>query len=165
MKAEFDITLTQQDMYRFNLYHAYKGTQGILSVIMSVLSFFLAVKTYGTIAWNYTFLYVAFGVLFLVYIPVALYLSTKRKFLTSEELRNALHYAVDETGIHTSQKDASADLPWEQVYKIVSNRHNILIYSNRINAYIIPREQIAEQYTAIYDIAKAQLPDYRFKMK
>lgn len=165
MKIEFDITLTDKDMYRFSMYHAYTGSQGIISILLSVLSFIVAAATYGSVEMSYTILYAVFGLLFLFYMPLNLYLRSKRQFLMSEELRKALHYVVDDTGVHTSQNGAAADLPWEQIYKIVSTKSNVLVYSNRINAYIIPRTQIAEQYETLKDIAGTHLPDYRFKMK
>lgn len=103
--------------------------------------------------------------LFLVYIPVHLYLRSKQRLLASEELRNALHYLVDDSGIHTSQKDASADLPWEAVYKLIETKRNILIYSSRVNAYIIPKSQIEKEYRELIQIAAAHLPKYRLKTK
>lgn len=165
MKTEFDITLNGTDMYRFSMYHAYTGLQGIVSILIAILCLIASCAAYGSRGKAYAALYAGFGLLFLVYIPVNLYLRSKRQIMTSEVLRNALHYVVDESGIHTSQKEASADLPWEQVYKAVSTRSNVLIYSNRVNAYIIPKSQIAKEYDCIKEIAKAHLPAYRFKMK
>ncbi|MBO5371228.1 MAG: YcxB family protein [Lachnospiraceae bacterium] len=165
MKTEFDITLTSQDMYRFSMYHAYSGFHGWFSVIIGILLLIMAVSTTGEVTVMYTALYAVFGIVFLVYLPINLYLRSKRQLLLSEVLRNALHYVVDETGIHTSQKEEKADLPWEQVYKIVSTKHNVLVYSNRIHAYVIPKEQLADKYELFREIAKANLPTYRFKMK
>ena len=165
MITEFDITLTSKDMYRFSMHHAYTRGQGIVSVIIALLCFFVAVKTHGSVEAMYTVLYAVFGVLFLFYIPVNLYLRTKRQFLLSEVLQNALHYRVDEGGIHTSQNGESADLMWDQVYKMVSTRHNVLVYSSRVNAFVIPRDQIAEKYEVLRQVAKEHLADHRFKMK
>lgn len=165
MKIEFDITLTDRDMYRFSMHHAYTGSQGIISIVLAVLSFIVTIKTYGFVESVYTVLYAAAGVVFLFYMPLNLYLRSKRQFLMSIELQNALHYLIDDQGIHTSQNDASADLPWEQIYKIISTKEYVYIYSNRINAYIIPRVQIAEYYGQLQELAGSHLPTYRVKMK
>lgn len=165
MKTEFDITLTEKDMYRFSMYHAYSGTHGILSALLAVLIFALAYRNKDVAGMGYTVMYIAFGIVFLLYLPVTLYFQAKKQLKSSEVLRNALHYVVDEEGIHTSQNEAAADLPWEQIYKVISTKSNVLVYSNRIHAYVIPREQIADQYEMFYKIAKAKLPKYRFKMK
>ncbi|MBO5302976.1 MAG: YcxB family protein [Lachnospiraceae bacterium] len=165
METEFDITLTSLDMYRFSMYHTYTGMQGILSIIIAIMCFVAAVVTRGNVTDMYTALYAGFGVIFLLYMPFTLYLRAKRQFLMSKSLRSTLHYRIDEKGIHTTQNEASADLSWEQVYKVVSTKSNVLIYSSRIHAYIIPREQIIKQYETIRKIAGASLPAYRFKMK
>ena len=63
------------------------------------------------------------------------------------------------------QGEEKGELPWDQVYKMIATKRHILIYSNRINAYIIPREQAKEQWDTIWEIAKKQLPPYRIRMK
>lgn len=165
MRTEFDITLDSRDMYRFSMHHAYTGSQGILSIIIAALCFFAAVKTRGSIEVTYTILYAVFGVVILFYLPVQLYLRSKRQILTSEVLRRALHYRVDEEGIHTSQDGASADLPWDAVYKMIFARHNVLVYSSRINAFIIPKDQISGEYETLVQLAELHLPKYRLKKR
>ncbi len=165
MKTEFDITLSSKDMYRFSMYHAYTGSQGIISILIAALCFFAAVTTRDSVEWMYTLLYAGFGVVFLIYIPCNLYLRSKRQILASDVLKHPLHYRIDEEGIHTSQKEATADLPWDQVYKLVSTRHNVLIYSTRVNAFILPRDQIRKEYDMVQQIAAKHLPTYRLKVK
>ena len=165
MKIEFDITLNSKDMYRFSMYHAYTTSQGIISILIAILCLFVSVRTYQSVEWTYTALYAIFGVLFLLYIPVNLYLRSKQQILSSKELQNTLHYMVDDNGIHTSQNDASADLPWDAVYKMIATRHNVLVYSNRVNAYIIPKSQIEKEYEKFLQIASTHLPKYRLKKK
>ena len=79
MKAEFEITLSSKDMYRFSMYHAYTGSQGILSILIAIICFVAAFYSVGTMEIMYTVLYAAFGVLFLVYIPFQLYIRSKKK--------------------------------------------------------------------------------------
>lgn len=165
METEFDITLNSSDMYRFSMYHAYTGTQGIISIVIAALCFFVSVKTRGSVEMTYTILYAVFGVVILIYIPVQLYLRSKRQIMASEVLRRPLHYRVDSEGVHTSQGEAAADLPWDQVYKMVSTRYNILIYSNRVNAFIIPKSQIEKEYGVLLQLAGGHLPKYRYKVK
>lgn len=166
MPIEFDITLTAKDMYRFNMYQTYSGFHGWFSVIVSVLIFVVAGMTYGDIEATYTILYVVFGIIFLVYPPLSLSIRSKHALASSEVLRNALHYVVGENGFTVSQGDANAELPWTQIYKMVTTKHNVLVYSNRTNAYVIPREQLGETtYRALAEIANSKLEKFRVKMK
>ena len=165
MPLKFDITLTAEDMYRFNMYQTYSGFHGWFSIAFSILIFVVAGVTRGKIEAAYTALYIVFGIVFLVYPPVSLYLRSKRTLAMSEVLRGTLHYEVDEEGLHVSQKEESALLPWEQIYKMVATKHNVLVYSSRKNAYVIPREQLGENYQALSNLAKEKLEKFRVKMK
>ena len=165
MTAEFDVAITSKDMYRFNMYHAYHGFQGIFATIIGIFVLIVAIITYGKIDIMYTILYVVFGVVFLVYVPVSLYKHSKQQILSSEVLRHALHYKVDEEGVHLSQNDQTADLPWNQSYKVVSTKSNLLIYSSRVNAYVNPRETIGTDYETVAKLAEKHLEKYRFKLR
>ena len=72
---------------------------------------------------------------------------------------------ADGEGISVTQGDADAKLMWDQVYKMVSTKNNVLVYSNRVNAYVIPRQQLGEKYRELAEIAKEKLPKYRVKLK
>lgn len=165
MPVEFDITLTSKDMYRFNMYQAYSGFHGWFSIIISIVIFVVAGMTYGDLELTYTLLYIAFGVVFLFYMPVTLFLRSKSSLAASKVLTRPLHYTVGAEGFSVSQGEENAVLPWEQIYKMVATKSNVLVYSNRTNAYIIPREQLGSRYDALSDLAKDKLPKYRRKMK
>ena len=114
----------------------------------------------------YTVIYVIFGIVFLFYSPVTLYLHAKRNIARSEVLSKSLHYHVDEeNGFTVSQDGESANLPWKQIYKMVATKSNVLVYSNRTNAYVIPRAQLGDNYEALAALANKQLEKFRVKMK
>lgn len=165
MTTEFDVTITSKDMYRFNMYHAYHGFQGIFATVIGILVLIVAGATFGKIEAMYTFLYFIFGFIFLLYVPFSLYMRSKQQILSSEVLRQALHYRVDEEGVHVSQNGQTADLLWNQIYKVVSTKSNLLIYSSRVNAYVIPRNAISKEYEIVAQLAGNHLEKYRLKLK
>lgn len=165
MKAEFDIQLKPIDMYRYNMYHAYTSASGYLAILMSVIAFVGAARTWGEVSLSYTAVYLALGLIFLAYMPVTLYVRSKQQVLSSPVFKNPLHYVVDDVGVTTSQGEASSTLEWGQVYRVVATKHNILVCINPRNAFIIPRNQVEPEYDAIRRIAQAHLEKYRFKMK
>ena len=57
MSTEFDVTITWKDMYRFNLYHAYHGFQGIFATVIGILVLVVAGLTAGKVDTMYTVLY------------------------------------------------------------------------------------------------------------
>lgn len=151
-------------MYQFNLYHAYHGFQGIVATLVGVWVLIMAVITFGKVEMMYTLLYLVFGVVFLVYVPVSLNLRSKQQIRNSEILKQALHYKIDDAGIHVSQGEETAELEWKQIYKMVSTRNSLLIYSNRVNAYVIPREAVGGKYEEVVGLAVNHLEGYRLKL-
>ena len=114
---------------------------------------------------SYTLLYIAVGFLFLLYIPVALWFRAKETLKTNKVLAGTLHYEITEKNIHVSQGKETGDMEWQAIYKIVANAKQILIYSNRKSAYIIPMEQMGDQYAAFRTLAEQKLEKYKLRMK
>ena len=165
MKTEFDIQLDTMDMYRYNLWHTYTTCSGYLAFLLAGIAFATAVRKWGEVSLSTSLLYLAFGVLFIVYTPVTLYIRSRQQVLGSPVLKNVLHYTIDDTGVTTSQGDQSSSLAWDQVYRLVATKHNILVCINPRNAFIIPRAQVTREYGLIREIAQQHLEKYRLKMK
>lgn len=165
MSVEFEIKITEKDMYRFNMHHAYTGFQGIFATVIGIAVLAVACITLGKVEGMYTTLYFLFGVIFLVYTPISLKMRSKRQFLVSPALRETMHYTMDEKGIHVAIGEETADLEWNMVYRMVSTKSNLLIYSSRINAYILPRQQLGDKYAKVKELAERKLEKYRLKLK
>lgn len=95
MPIEFDVKITANDMYRFNMYHIYTSFTGIFSILAAVLGFVAAVGTYGKVDTMYTVLYIIFGIVFLFYFPLTLKMRAARQISMSEALKSTLHYMLD----------------------------------------------------------------------
>jgi hypothetical protein len=103
----------------------------------------------------------------LFYVPVSLKLRSKRQIEASEILSKPLHYELTEEGVAVTADatDEQALLPWDRIYKAVTTRHNFLVFSNRVNAYVIPKAQVASRLPEIYDAFEAHCKDYRLHIK
>lgn len=165
MKASFDVTLSPKDLYRFNMYQTYTGFQGWSSIALGILGFVMAGISFQNGKTSYTLLYAAVGFLFLLYIPVTLWFRAKETLKTNKVLAGTLHYEITEKNIHVSQGKETGDMEWQAIYKIVANAKQILIYSNRKSAYIIPMEQMGDQYAAFRTLAEQKLEKYKLRMK
>jgi predicted membrane channel-forming protein YqfA (hemolysin III family) len=165
MKVSFDVKLQPVDLYRFNMYQTYRGVQGWISIILGILSFVMAKTTWGEAEPPYTVMYIVVGLMFWFYMPVSLWFRAKATIKTNAVLAGNLHYEISESGFHVTQGDQEGDLPWNAIYKLISNKRQILIYTTRINAYIIPLEQIGDQYDAFAELAGKKLESYRLRLK
>ena len=141
MKLEFDVKVTEKDLYSFNIEQAYKGSQGVISLLFAVLLAAAAVLSAQKGNTEYVVLYIIVGILVLLYVPFSLKGRVKMIMKTNEVFSKPLHFEIDEKNIKVSQGEEMAQLPWEQVYRFVANDKRILIFSNRKNAYILSKEQ------------------------
>ena len=163
MNISLDIQIQAKDLYRFQMRQAYRGMQGWISILISLLMFVMAGVTVGESELMYTLLYCGAGVLFLVYVPVSLWFHAKTTMKTNQVLSGMLHYEIGDAGIHVVQGEEEADLPWNLVYKCIGTKKQVLIFSNRVSAFILPRPLIEEQYEDIKGLAVKHLEKYRVK--
>lgn len=161
----FDVQLQPKDLFRFNIHQTYTTMQGPVSVVLAILVFVMSGVTFSKGEMGYGALYLGIGILFLVYIPFTLWTRAHQVLKKNAVLSGVLHYEISEKGIEVSQDGDSGVLEWKQIYKMISTGKQVLVYSNRVNAYIIPREQLGSQYDALKALAETQLEKYRVRMK
>lgn len=166
MKVTLDIKLDARDLFKFNMLQAYRGMQGILSIILPILVFAYAVTSFGDVSIGSTLVYVGLGIVFLVYVPVSLWLRVN-KIVKDENnaLSKTLHYEFEEDIIRVSVGAESVEFKWENIFQMKISGKMLLVYTNRINAYILPLAQVGESYEEISKLAHAKLEKYRIKMK
>ena len=90
---------------------------------------------------------------------------SKSNLKKNQVLANTLHFDISEEGIRVSQNGDSGELMWDQIYKMITVKNLILIYTNRVNAYILPIEQIGRQYSNLRKLAMEQLEKCRVRMR
>ena len=168
MPLEFDIKLKPRDMFLFNMYQTYTSFNGWFSIVFGaalLVSAGYAFVVYGEAGYSNAILYAVAGVFLLAYMPLTLWMRAGRSINASPVLSSVLHYHVDADGFTVTQGEASGVLAWKQIYKMVATKSNVLVYSNRMNAYVIPREQLGEQYVPLAKLATDKLPKFRVRMK
>lgn len=166
MKVSFDIKLTAKDLFKFNIMQAYKGMQGFLSILLPVLIFAYAVTSFGQVSIGSTLVYVGLGIVFLVYVPVSLWMRVNKTIKdTNNALSKTLHYEFSEENIKVTVEAESVEFNWENIFQMKETKDMVLVYTNRINAYIIPKVQLGESYKELSALAHKKLEKYRIKMK
>ena len=166
MKVSFDIKLTVKDLFKFNIMQAYKGMQGFLSILLPVLIFAYAVTSFGQVSMGSTLVYVGLGIVFLVYVPVSLWMRVNKTIKdTNNALSKTLHYEFSEENIKVAVEAESVEFNWENIFQMKETKDMVLVYTNRINAYIIPKAQLGESYKELSTLAHKKLEKYRIKMK
>lgn len=166
MKVSFDIKLAAKDLYKFNILQAYKGLQGFLSLLLPVLVFAYTIVSFGEVSIGSTLIYAGLGIMFLVYVPVSLWLRVKKVINDpNNALSKSIHYDFAEEEIKVSVEEEHVEFKWENIFQIKKTSDLVLVYTNRINAYILPMEQLGEHYPQLSELAHKKLEKYRIKMK
>ena len=166
MKVVLDIKLDAKDLFRFNMMQAYRGMQGSLSIILPILIFAYAVTSYGSVSIGSTLVYIGLGIMFLVYVPVSLWLRVNKTVKDENNaLSKSIHYEFEEESSRVSVGEESVEFKWENIFQMKTSGNLLLLYTNRINAYIFPLEQVGNQYESLSKLAHSKLEKYRIRMK
>ncbi len=162
----FDSKVTAKSLYKFNIRHTYTSLSGLATVIVAVIVIFMAYFNRHVLSPAYIGFYIAMAFLFATYAPINLWLKAKK--LTMEEgsaFEEPIHYELTDEAIEVSVKGEKASLPYEYIYKIVTTKDTLLIYSNRVNAYIIAKEDIMPVYDQIAACLKEHVDAYKLELK
>ena len=165
MELQLDIQLKEKDLYRFNLFQTYTSSQGIVSIVIAILGVVMAAISFQNGSMSYGVLYVVISVVILLYIPISLRGRVNLTFKNNEVLAGVLHYHVSEKEIRVTSGEDSGELPWKQIYKMIDTKHNLVIYSGRRNAYVLPKDQIGDNYETLKVIAQKVLEPHRVKLR
>ncbi|MCI5620621.1 MAG: YcxB family protein [Lachnospiraceae bacterium] len=165
MPIEFEVKLNQKDMYRFHMHHIYTSVNGFLSIVFAILAFAMAVNAYGKGLSNYVVVYILLGIVFLIYFPLNSKFKSSVQLAAPNGLKDGIRYQFTDEKIKVSVGEESIEFMWNQIYKMQSTKHQILIYTSRKHAYIITREAVGDQYEALYQMAGRCLEKYQNCMK
>lgn len=165
MEVQFDIKLEPKDLFKFNMRQGYTSSQGIISIIVPIAIMGYAIFAGSASDIMHLIINIALALLFLFYLPITYSVRSKAVLKKNAVLANTLHYCISEKNIKVTQGEESGELEWDQIYKMVSTKNYIYIFTSRINAYIIPIHQTDGQYNQIVEIAKEKLEKYRVNMK
>jgi len=141
MKLEFDVKMTTGKMYDYMLRHTFTSFSGIVGEMLG----FIVTAGFFTTDESRRWLYLIFGLVLVVYQPVALYVRSRKQVKGNEVFKEPLHYIMDDKGITVVSGENSDSLEWSKMYKAVSTMNSIIIYTTRINACIFPKEDLGSQ--------------------
>lgn len=164
METKFDVKLTTKDMFNFYLYHMYTRASGIFSIVLSLVILYLLVTTYADNSSTQNLFYVVFLLLFLVYSPFSLWLKAKRQ-VSSPMFKEAIMYQISDSGIKTLQKKESAEIKWEDIMTVKSTGRSLIVYVNKIRAYVLPKNCMGEQYNQVVTMIKKNMEPNKVKLK
>lgn len=76
--------------------------------------------------------------------PVGIFLTTRRNYHSSNQLRETLAIEANSEEIKIDGESYYMEVKWEKLFKIVEKTHWFLLYQNNITAIIIHKRDMAE---------------------
>lgn len=158
MEVEFDVKITPGALYDYLLSHTYHSLSGLIGTIVGALlivAFFMNMRPAFLIA----------GIVIVAYLPWTLFIKSRQQYLSNAAFKKPLHYRLSEDGIEVSQDDTVTLQKWEDMYKATSTGGNILIYTNRVNACILPKRELGEKKTAVIAAISTYMPPAKVRIR
>lgn len=164
MEVKFEVKMTPEIMYNFMLNHTYKSPTGFLGVAFGIASFVMFGVTLGKTTTTFSMLYLIFGIWFVLYLPVSLYMRSKKQVKSNAVFQKPITYIVNEKGIQIIQGEQKADCKWENIWKVCRTGKSLLVYSGKRNAFVLPKEAIGEQYDTLVKLLRKNMPEKKVKL-
>ena len=76
-----------------------------------------------------------------------------------------LEYEFTEEGITVRQDEMEATTKWDEIAKAVGTNQSVILYLNRVRAWIFPKECMGEQYVEILKMIHTHIPPKRVKIR
>lgn len=164
MQAKFEVKMTTRTMYRFLLNHTYHSPSGFIAAALGMGALGICAYTYGGVEGWQTTLYGAFGIWFLIYLPVSLYLKAARQVRLNPVYRKPLEYRIDDQGIATRQEGKHAEIKWGAVFKVRESRESLLIYTAKSYCFVLPKKAMGGQTGQVLSLIRKHMKPEKVKL-
>lgn len=145
MEIKLKIQLTVKELYDFLISHTYSSFGGWAGVFLSVCALVGFVFSINIEDMNiaYKFVLLITGLLFTVIQPVMLYSKAKNQVKQNEAINKPLEYTFSYDGVKVACGEEFVTYDWNQIMKISSTKKNVLVYTSRIRAFVLPKRELA----------------------
>lgn len=157
---KFELQLTAKDLWAFSMYHSNGGFRGIFNLLFTAAALYLLIARWGALSIPYRLLMAFCALLFTVWQPLLLY-SKARKQAKTPVIKDAMSLTFGGDGLKVEQNGQSAEFTWDQMGRMDRLPSMIVLYMDRVHAYLLPREALGGQEEELCAMARAHLPKER----
>lgn len=160
----FSVQMTWKEIYKFTMYHTYHSFAGILGVILSIMALANLILSFDKLSDQSKTIMTIVAAWFLIFEPLRMLMRSKSQMKLSKAYKKPLNYIVNEEGITVSQDEESQTIEWKQLFKIVETKSQFLVYSNRINSFIFPKNSLDGQVDYLGTVMAEYSKDTKVKL-
>ena len=164
-EIKVEVKINVGDMYNFFMYHTYTRMSGIFSIVFGLAMIGLMIITYGQVPIGQSYLYVLFGIFFIIFNPLNFYARAYKLVKKTPTFQEPIYYTFHNEGITTMQNAQIFTVKWEDVKKITHSKRSIIIYMSKVRANIIPKQAVGENYNRLLEVMKENLDSTKVKIK
>ena len=152
-KIQLKITMTEQNIKEYVYGQTLKSGRGIAFAALGVIAIVILVYSWEAQNLMTKICLIGIASIYLVVQPVLTIL--KANTLSKRpELFVPIEYEIDEEEVAVTQGEEHIVYRWEDGFRFVVKKNLLLMYVSRINAYILPKDQLGEDYQRLLTMAK-----------
>ncbi|MDO5146982.1 MAG: hypothetical protein Q4D60_08255 [Eubacteriales bacterium] len=145
-----DAKISEHDMIVFLFSHNYRQPIMILAMIVALI-------------WPVTvivrqeqnlLLALALAAIVLIALPFSTWNRGKKTVRNNPAYQQTFHYMVDEWGLHLELGGDAVDVEWSKVMKCFYYKSEIIVYTGKVNAFLIPTSAMGENVDKITEFIK-----------
>lgn len=159
-ELRFEVKPTIKELWQFLLYHANRGTMGLLNLGFTLMALFLLIVRFSELPRSYRWMLVFCVLVFTVLQPGDLYRKARRQ-AKSPAAKDVMILTFDDTGLRVEQNDQQTAFTWEQMGRMDRKPTMTILYMDRVHVFLLPKRVLGEQEEAFYEMVRQHLPKER----
>lgn len=164
-EIKLNIKIKSKDMFQFLMRHFYTHFSGIFGVILSVGALVIFFLSIGKREPMQLIILLVLSSLFTIIQPIQFWIKANQQVKLNPIFKEPLYYTMNQEGITVEQKEDNVLLPWQDIRSIVESKNAIFVYSSTVNAFILPKEQLGQDYKDVVELMKANMDKSVCKLK
>ena len=152
-KIRLKITMTEKNIKDYVYGQTIKSMRGVAFFALGVIAIVILVMTWSDQNVFTKVCLIGIAAIYLVVQPVMTILKANT-LSKRQELFVPIDYEIDEEEVAVTQGEEHIVYRWEDGFRFVVKKNLLLMYVSRINAYILPKDQLGDAYSQILTLAK-----------
>ncbi len=152
-KIRLKITMTEKNIKDYVYGQTIKSMRGVAFFALGVIAIVILVMTWSDQNVFTKVCLIGIAAIYLVVQPLMTILKANT-LSKRQELFVPIDYEIDEEEVAVTQGEEHIVYRWEDGFRFVVKKNLLLMYVSRINAYILPKDQLGDAYTQILTLAK-----------
>ena len=145
-----DAHVTTKEMTAFLFAHTYTSPLMLAATLIGLIwPIYSVFRAQGSIL----FACVCAGV-FLILMPFSIWRRATTNVKSNPLYEHTFHYMIDEAGLHVELAEHAIDVDWGHVTRKMFLKSTAVIYTGKVNAYLIPTAAMGEQKDEIIKFIK-----------